>query len=81
MAQRKYRQKETTLPSFSKEKVEGKNAKFVREKLFINSIEYSQKLICQRIDAIRVLSWNVYGLKKKLGDIDFIELVNQNNII
>ena len=26
------------------------------------------------------MSWNVYGLKRKLGDIDFIELVNQNDI-
>lgn len=71
------------------EKSKGNAVKLVKDKLFVNGVEHvpgpaaehqRQKQDCQQ-EHINIISWNVNGLLRKLTDLEFINYVQNYDIL
>ena len=69
-------------PIVKREKDLGKDEEFVREKLYVDGVEYTASYGSQkREDDIKIISWNVFGMERKLGDTGFTDFINQYQIV
>ena len=85
--------RKSLYPVMEKEKSNGKDVMFVKDKLFIDCVEYKPPQVQQPNQQqqqtskrchqghLKVLSWNVNGLLRKLSDPDFVEYIQNFQII
>ena len=68
--------KRKPFSGFKNEKDLGKDVKFVKDKLFVNGVEYKPTVKVRKGNFLERI-WS----KKKVSDTDFLDLINQYHIV